>query len=78
MATVQELTSVGKEMGLTGEALLTFVKEQQAMAREERAAQRTLEKDIQKLNSEADISVRQADLQEQKLRMEAEEREKER
>lgn len=45
MSSVQDLTAIGKEMGLTGEKLNIFVKEQQTLQREERAAQRAHEKE---------------------------------
>ena len=40
MTTVQELISVGKQMGLDGVELKDFVKEQQCLEREERQKER--------------------------------------
>ena len=40
MSTVQELVSVWKELGLDGEDLRKFIKEQQALEREKRLKER--------------------------------------
>jgi hypothetical protein len=40
MATVQDLAALGEKMGLKGEQLQTFMKEQQALARDEREKER--------------------------------------
>ncbi len=72
MTSVQELTAVGKDMGLTGTALVDFVKEQQAMAREERAAQRALEQERLAFEEKEKEKVREAEREAQRLRFELE------
>ena len=51
MATVQELVGLGEQMGLQGEELRDFVREQQALARATREAER--EKSAKQREAEA-------------------------
>ena len=86
MATLHDLKEMGEKLGLTGSDLRVFIKEQQALAREERQIERQSEKDrreheLEKERVTAESRFKERELESQieqeKLRLQAEmEREK--
>ena len=67
MDTLQKLSEIGTSLGYEGEALRDFIKEQQALQRDERQKQREREREKENL-----------ELQKQKLEQEQDERQKQR
>ena len=65
MATVQELTALGHEIGLTGLDLKEFIKEQQNLAREEREKDREEREKEREYQREKDERDRQYELERQ-------------
>ena len=76
MATIQELTAIGKDLGLSGDNLVSFVKDQQALAREERAQQRAFEKEMRQRETDDKEKQRQAEAERERLQ--ADERDRQR
>ena len=70
MATIAELVQQGKDLGYTGDTLKDFVTSQQAIARDERAKEREVEK--AKYESEIEKVRRKLELEKAKLDMEKE------
>ena len=68
MATVQELVAIGREIGLQGEALQSFVQEQQTLAREERTKEREHER--QKVSLDEELERRKMEQEQRKLEQE--------
>ena len=55
MTSLAQLKEVGEGMGLTGESLLDFVRQQQAAEREERAREREAAKEREEKRREARV-----------------------
>ena len=53
MSTIQELRDIGESMGYKGTELKEFIKEQQTLARDNRAAQLAAEKEVREAEKEA-------------------------
>ena len=82
MATVQELVMIGEKIGLQGEALQSFVQEQQTLAREERTKEREHERrraeerskerehERQKLSLDEELERRKMEQEQRKLEQE--------
>ena len=74
MTTVQELMSVGKQMGLDGVELKDFVKEQQCLEREERqkereSRERQLEQEEKERDKDRELKRIELALQETQLKL---------
>ena len=80
MDVVKELTKVGKDLGLEGEALNTFVSEQQVILRDERQAARDAERERREAEREIrEMEVRaERERHERELKAKADEQEKQR
>ena len=59
MATLERLTKQGKDLGYEGEALNTFVKEQQVILRDERQAARDAERKAREASREGEREIKE-------------------
>ena len=71
MATVQELMSIGEKMGLKGSELRTFIKEEQAAARELREKER-VEKEEKRQSRERILALEMAEREKDRAEKEKE------
>ena len=75
---IDRLTNAGERLGLKGEELKSFIKEQQDLARDERAARREAEKERNAREAKAEERRAQREAEEKRAQREAEEKQAER